>query len=240
MKTAPWLLAPPGSLAVGRVVQLDRDEASHAAGSLRLRPGDGVTLVDGSGRSAEAVLRALAKGRAEAEVVSVKEEAPPEGEGVTLVLAVLHGRGMDWAVEKSVEVGVRRFVPVVCERTQAGRRAALDRSPHWRRIALQALKQCKRTWAMEVADPLTVGDLAETFGADAGGVVADSHGVSIAELPASAGRVLLIGPEGGFAPREESLICDLGWPRLRLGPHVLRSETAAVVGASLLVGRDGA
>lgn len=235
MKTSPWLLAERGSLAAGRIIELDRNEVRHAAGALRLRPGDGMTLVDGAGWMAEAVLRELAKGRATAEVLSVREEAPPEGEGVTLALAVLHGRGMDWAVEKSVEVGVRRFVPVISERTQAGRRAALDRTPHWSRIALQALKQCKRTWAMEVAEPLTPAEVAETFGVGCGGVVADRHGVSVGDLPASAGRILLVGPEGGFAAGELSLFSDLGWPRLRLGPHVLRSETAAVVGAAVLV-----
>ncbi|MEJ2190011.1 MAG: RsmE family RNA methyltransferase [Acidobacteriota bacterium] len=238
MKASPWLLAEQGSLVAGQIIQLDGNEARHAAGALRLRPGDGVTLIDGSGCMAEAVLRELAKGRASAEVLSVREEAPPEGEGVTLALAVLHGRGMDWAVEKSVEVGVKRFIPVVGERTQAGRKAALDRAPHWGRIALQALKQCKRTWAMEVAEPLTPGEVAEIFGAQRGGVVADRHGVSVTELPASARRFLLVGPEGGFAPSEMNLFADLGWPRLRLGPHVLRSETAAVVGAAVLVAND--
>ena len=235
MKASPWLLAERGSLAEGRIIELDRNEVRHAAGALRLRPGDRVTLVDGAGRTAEAVLRELAKGRASAEVLAVCEQAQPEGEGVTLALAVLHGRGMDWAVEKSVEVGVRRFVPVVGERTQAGRKAARDRTPHWSRIALQALKQCKRTWAMEVSEPLTPGEIAENFGADRGGVVADRHGVSVSELPVSAGRLLLVGPEGGFAPEELGLFSDLGWPRLRLGPHVLRSETAAIVGAAVLV-----
>ncbi len=238
MKTSPWLLAERGSLAVGRVIRLNREEARHASGPLRLGAGDSVILVDGAGRLAEAVLREVARGQAGAEVLSVREEPPPSGKGVTLALAILHGRGMDWAVEKAVEVGVRRFVPVVGERTQAGRRAALDRSSHWSRIALQALKQCKRMWAMEVAAPLTLTEVAERYGPSGTGVVAHRHGVAFSNLPTSHGRVLLVGPEGGLTPEEEMLLSRLGWPRLRLGPHVLRSETAAIVGAALLVARD--
>lgn len=237
MKAPPWLLAEPGSLVAGQVIRLGRDEARHAAGPLRLNTGDRVVLIDGSGRQADAVFRGLGKDRAEAEVLEVLEEPRLEGEGVTLALGVLSSRGMDWAIEKAVEVGLRRFVPVVGERTQGGRRAALDRSPHWSRVALQALKQCKRMWAMELTEPLTLGEVAERYGRDRRGTVADRQGLPIDELPPSAGRLLVVGPEGGFGPQEERLLVDLGWSRLRLGPHVLRAETAAVVGGALLVAR---
>ena len=238
MKAQPWLLAASEELDVGRVLNLDPGEARHAAGPLRRRVGDSVILVDGSGRLAEAVLRGVGSRKVEAEVLSVRVEPPPVGEGVTLALGVLGSQAMDWAVQKAVEVGVRHLLPMISERTQAGRRTAADRSPHWNRIALQALKQCKRAWAMEVAEPLPLAEVIETYGAGGGGVVAAREGVSVGRLPANVGRLLVVGPEGGFGSAEDRLLADLDWPRLRLGAHVLRAETAAVVGAALLVARD--
>jgi 16S rRNA (uracil1498-N3)-methyltransferase len=119
------------------------------------------------------------------------------------------------------------------------KRGALSgRAEHWRRIALQALKQSHRPWAMEIVD---IGSLVEVADSDIlapGGVVADHNGVALADLPPSAGRLLVVGPEGGFSPNEDKLFADREWPRLRLGVHTLRTETAAVVGAAMLVARD--
>jgi 16S rRNA (uracil1498-N3)-methyltransferase len=103
---------------------------------------------------------------------------------------------------------------------------------------MQALKQSHRPWAMEITDIRSLVDLvdSDTFGPD--GVVADREGVALVDLPPSAGRLLMVGPEGGFSPEEGRLFAARGWPRLRLGPNVLRTETAAVVGAAMLVARD--
>ena len=101
---------------------------------------------------------------------------------------------------------------------------------------MQALKQCRRPWAMEIADvlPLQVFvDCRSTSGA-----VADREGCAIDELPGETVGVLVVGPEGGFTAEENELFERHGWPRLRLGPHVLRAETAAVVGGALMVARS--
>jgi 16S rRNA (uracil1498-N3)-methyltransferase len=138
---------------------------------------------------------------------------------------------MDWAVQKCVELGVHRFLPVVAERSQVRLRAAEGRLHHWRRLSRQALKQCRRAHAMAVEPPTSVAALAP-----AGGVLADPGGLRAADLPAEC-RLLLIGPEGGLSPTEEELLAASRWARLRLGPHTLRAETAAVVGAALLLNR---
>ena len=72
----------------------------------------------------------------------------------------------------------------------------------------------------------------------AGGVVADQGGVAIGGLPRSCGRVLVVGPEGGFSATEDELFTSSRWVRLRLGANILRSETAAVVGGAMMVARD--
>jgi len=176
------------------------------------------------------------KTRVNAEIASVHVAAAMPGDGVTLALAVLEPRAMDWAVQKAVEVGIRRLQPILTDRTQSGRRAASGRSDHWHRIAFQALKQCRRPWAMEVFKLQTLTHLVE--GNEAAGVVADQDGVAIGGLPRSCGRVLVVGPEGGFSAAEGELFNSNGWFRLRLGANILRSETAAVVGGAMMVAYD--
>lgn len=236
MKDPPWLLVESGLLEVGTRLELDSAEARHAAGPLRLRNGDRVVLADGAGAVAEARLCAVARNRVEAEVCQVTSEPLPAGEGVTLALAVVETRALEWAVQKAVEVGVRTFVPMLTERTQAGRRDVVRRSPHLERVARQALKQCRRAWAMRIADPDTLAGVVERA-PPAAGVAADRDGGAASDLPAADGWVLAVGPEGGFSADEVRLFAKHGWHRLWLGPHVLRAETAAIVGAAVLVAR---
>ncbi len=232
----PWLLAPQSPLEPGASVELEAAESRHLTRVLRRSAGQTVVLTNGSGQVAEAVLVELGRGRLAASV-KVVHRAPPLPAEVTLALGVLHTGAMDLAVQKAVEVGVATVLPVLCERSQLARRAAEGRRAHWQRVADQALKQCRRAWALEVAEPVT---LAQVLGrTPAGvGVVADPGGGSADGLPEAAARVLLVGPEGGFDPAEEEAVARAGWYRLGLGPFVLRAETAAVVGSSLLVRRQ--
>jgi len=232
----PWLLVDPGVLAVGQRVRLDPAESRHLFHALRRRVGDRVTLADGAGGVAVGAVEVASVRGAEVAVETLQVVPPPARPDVTVALGVLHGQAMDWAVQKVVEVGVGRFVPVVAERSQLGVRPARGRVEHWRRVARQALKQCRRPWAMEVEDPRSVEDLAP-LGRSGGGLVADPLGDSLDTLPSRSAALLLVGPEGGLTGAEIRLLAGEGWRTLRLGPHVLRAETAAVVGAALLVNR---
>ena len=238
MKTVPWLLAVSGDLEAGNIVVLDPTEARHLIGALRRRPGDQVVLADGMGAVAEARLVAAGKERVEAQVLRVHREPEPELRGVTVALALIDNRAMDWAVQKAVEVGVGRFVPMETERVQMRGRGFDSRVEHWRRISIQALKQCRRPWAMAVTEVMPLAALVESEFETEGGVVADLEGSALGELPDAAGNLLVVGPEGGFTDAEDELFDRHGWPRLRLGPHILRAETAAVVGGAMMVLRN--
>jgi 16S rRNA (uracil1498-N3)-methyltransferase len=236
MKTAPWLLAPLEGIEVGQAVVLDPEEARHLSGALRRRIGDEVVLIDGNGRVVEGRILAIGRSRVEAKVISFHRQPSPRLPGVTVGMAIISSRNMDWAVQKAVEIGVQRFIPVETERAQIRGASAETRIDHWRKISLQALKQCRRVWGMEVGDVVALPDLVENT--ESAGVVADCNGSAIDQLPEGVGSLLLVGPEGGFAPSERELLECCGWPRLRLGPHVLRAETAAVVGGAMLVARS--
>jgi 16S rRNA (uracil1498-N3)-methyltransferase len=235
MKKPPWLLVPPGKIEAGAVIDLDAGEGRHAIGPLRLRSGDPVVIADGRGGIADAELVLEGRKRVSAVVVSVREAPEARvGREFTLALAVLEGKAMDWAVQKAVEVGVGRFQPLLTQRTQRGRREPAGPSSHLERIALQALKQCRRPWAMEILPPRTLAELVE-MDRGFGGVVADPEGSSPAELSTVAAPVLAVGPEGGFSSEEVALLSTHQWHRVRLGDYILRSETAAIVGSAMIL-----
>ena len=232
MKQAPWLLASEGELKEGCRVVLDSVEARHVRGALRLKTGDPEELTDGAGSVAPGRLFIERRGVAEVAVESVNHVPRPEA-GHSLAVAVLAGPAMDLVAQKAVELGVERLTPVWCARSQISLKRAATRVDHWLRISRQALKQCRRAWAMELAPPMTLFELLRLINADRG-LVAGAGGGTLDDLPQGRERVLLIGPEGGFSPEEEDLIKDSGWPKLRLGNHVLRAETAAIAGAAIL------
>jgi 16S rRNA (uracil1498-N3)-methyltransferase len=233
VKQAPWLLVRPGELAAGRAVKLEPAEARHATGALRLTPGREVLLTDGAGGVGFGVLTLARRGRAEVSVDRV-DRVPAPVSGLTLAMAVLAGGAMDLVVQKAVELGVRRFVPVCCDRSQFGRERAVERTDHWTRLAMQALKQCRRAWAMEIEAPISMTDLVATTESNRG-IVADADGDRVKTFePISADPILLVGPEGGFSPEETSAIEAAEWPRICLGPHVLRAETAAIAGVAVI------
>lgn len=235
MKTAPWLLAEPGALVAGRTVDLDSIETRHALGALRLASGHKVVLTDGVGSVASGELFSERRGRVQV-VLDVVDCVPPPKGGLTLAMAVLAGTAMDLVVQKAVELGVSRLVPVCCVRSQFGLQRAGARADHWSRLGRQALKQCQRAWAMEVTPPTTLVDLLSHVGSDRG-VLAHPSGKTVDSLSLSSSPVLLVGPEGGFAPEEEAGCEEARWPRVWLGPHVLRAETAAIAGSAIIQAR---
>lgn len=237
MKTPPRLLVDPGVLGGEPRVRLDAVESAHVSGALRGRAGDEVRLVDGAGAEAEAVLAEVSRRRVVVEIRAVQRFPEPGGVGVTVAMAVVERQPMDWAVQKAVEVGARRFVPLLSERTQNRGRDFSRQLEHWRRVARQAIKQCRRAWEMQVAEPRPPVELGEDLGPGRA-VLADREGRPLSEIPDAAVGTLVVGPEGGFASSELELFDRLEWPRLRLGVHVLRAETAAVVGAAVLVARS--
>jgi 16S rRNA (uracil1498-N3)-methyltransferase len=236
VKTPPRLLVDPHGLREGCRVELDPAEARHALGPLRLRQGDRVVLIDGAGGIADGRLLRARRGRAEIEIVGIDRVAVPDP-GPVLAVGVLAGAAMDLVIQKAVELGVERVVPVCCARSQHGPERANTRAGHWRRVGLQALKQCHRPWAMAVDPAVTLAELVDGPWS-AIGIVADPEG-GPARTIASGRRCLLVGPEGGFVADERRRLADAGWPGLRLGPHVLRAETAAIAGAAVLVSCAG-
>jgi len=222
----PWVLVDELE-GPGRC-RLDGMESRHLRKVLRKRVGDSVMVTDGRGALGEASIEELQRPVAVLNIHGV--ERVPRPEGPEMLLGILHGRAMDWAVQKSVELGVGRLLPLRLSRCQAADRAA-GRLEHWRALARQALKQCHRVWEMEILPPADLEEILEDPAPP--GFLAEA---SAGEWPGDEGIAarMLVGPEGGLSGTEKRLLLEAGWKALSLGSHVLRAETAVLAGAFFL------
>jgi 16S rRNA (uracil1498-N3)-methyltransferase len=220
----------PGSPEAGAVLVLPAASAHHAVRVLRLGAGDAITLFTGAGGELAATISRADKRET---IVTVDRFDPVERESllaVTLVQAIAANDAMDYAVRKAVEMGVAAIAPVVSAhgaRFPDGERGA-KRLAHWRQIAVAACEQCGRNRVPPVAEPQDLGAWLGQRDATRRGVMFAPNAAAC--LPALAPPVgaldVLIGPEGGFGPREHELAQAAGVTAVRLGPRILRTETA--------------
>jgi 16S rRNA (uracil1498-N3)-methyltransferase len=159
---------------------------------------------------------------------------------LTLVLAIFKFDRMEWAIEKCTELGVSRIVPVVARRTDAHlAAAAAKRAERWRKIALQASEQSRRSSPPEITGPLKF-DAAVALAGSSRVVLAESEQRTrlrevLASHPPEGELVLAIGPEGGWTADELHLFQSSGWISASLGPTILRAETAAIAATAIAI-----
>ncbi|MEQ1872415.1 MAG: RsmE family RNA methyltransferase [Ilumatobacteraceae bacterium] len=202
-------------------ISLSKDDTHHLFRVLRLRDGETVTVSDGRGEWRACTV--TGNGLVPTGDVMVESAAP----SITIAAAIPKGDRVEWMVQKLTELGVSEIVFMHCDRSVVrwkGDRGAnqLDRLT---RVAREAAMQSRRVWLPALRGPVEFAEAAAFPGA----VIADPDGDA-----AGTATVVLIGPEGGFADAERQL-CPLS---IRLGPGILRVETAAVAAAAIL-GRDG-
>jgi len=222
----------PGDIRDG-IVALRGQEAHHAAVVLRIRPGERISVADGTGRVMEAVVSNVGD-TVDARVHSIREIGPLVP-AITLFQGIAKGERMDVVVQKSVEIGVARIVPVMSDRTVArwDDRKRAKSVQRWREIAKGAGKQCGTAWFTHVED------IADTFDVASPAVALDPDADARLRdvLPASRpdGLSLVIGPEGGLSPDELDTLRECGVAVATLGPRILRTETAGPVAAALIL-----
>ena len=239
-----------GPPAPGQRATLDREESRHVRTVLRLHDGDPLAVTDGRGHACEAVIRGGGKHAVTVEITGVATEtaevAPPR---LHLVCAVVKGKRFEFAVEKAVELGAHRITPLLTLRGVIDPREG--KQDRWRGLLQAALKQSGRCWLPELTGPATLGEALDAaagpvyFGAAPGDLVAETPQRPTA-LAAQAARrrldgqpapeqlTLLVGPEGGWEAEELRVLAERDAIPLWLGPHVLRTETAALSGLAVM------
>lgn len=224
-----FLETPPED---GRSFVLRGDEHHHLSRVMRMRVGEQLLAADGAGTMYRAAIDRIDKDETRCVIEAILPGSNEPRRSVTLVQAVLKNPAkMDWIVEKAVELGASRIMPVRTARSLPG----ADKSARWRAIALAAMKQCGRCrWpaveavtdivhALDALDP-TCALLMCHEATDTGETIERA----LAALSADAPMAILIGPEGGFDAAELAVFDARGGVRVSLGLRRLRSETAAV------------
>ena len=231
-------------LAVGARVALPEGAAAHLLRVLRLGVGDGCVLFNGDGHDYDARIVAAGKRGGEAEVTgrrAVDNESPLR---IVLVQGIARGEKMDWILQKATELGVAGFVPVGSERSEVrlqGERAA-RRCEHWRSVVVSACEQSGRARVPDIAAPQGLAAALAALPADSLRLTLDPEAeAGIAALPAPGDRtlVLAIGPEGGWSPRDRETLSAAGFTGQRLGPRILRTETAGMAAIAALQSKYG-
>jgi 16S rRNA (uracil1498-N3)-methyltransferase len=223
------VLIPPGVWTAGQRISLDDNEVHH----LRVRRAQDreiVELLDGTGLRGTGRLVQAGK-QWSVEVQSTHHESRPAE--LTLAVAAGDRDRFSWMVEKAVELGVTRVVPLETARS-SGVATGL-REAHLRRLrrhALEATKQCGVAWAVQVEEPLSLDDFRGRPLAGSGWL-ADRAGAPPPTRLGGNALTVVIGPEGGFAEAERTGLVAAGYLPIVLGPHALRFETAALAAAAL-------
>ena len=213
---------------------LQGEQAQHLARVLRAQPGQIFDVVaNGFLHRAEIV------SANEREVVfTLHEELEADAAlPVHLLLAVFKFDHLEWGIEKATELGAARITPVLARRTEKHlAQASVKRVERWRRIALEAAQQSRRTDVPVVDDPVTLKAALAMVAADTKLLLAETEQENALRTALEgdiATLALAIGPEGGWAPDEMALFVESGWQPVTLGPRILRAETAAIAALSV-------
>lgn len=224
-------------LAPGAEVLLPEEVAQHLLRVLRLAPGDACVLFNGDGHDYEARLLAADKRQARAQVLAARAVATESPLRITLLQGIARGEKMDFILQKATELGVARVLPVESERSEvklAGARAD-KRLAHWRQVVVSACEQSGRARVPEVLPPQPLAAAAALR--EGQGFLLDPQAeTALATLRGTplAACTLAIGPEGGWSPRDRAQLDAAGFGGLRLGPRVLRTETAGLAAIAAL------
>ena len=236
-----------GPLASGDLLQLPAPAAAHVARVLRAREGDPVVLFNGDGREYQSRIETVRGSRVAVAVGTARTVDRESPVALTLLQCLPRGDRMDWIVQKATELGVERIVPLVSRRSvvriSAGQ--AESKAMHWRAIAVAACEQSGRNRVPAIDAPRGLDEHLGSIGSagmrfvldpDAAPPAADAAWVHAATPIA---LDVAVGPEGGFEPQELDGFRIAGYCGVRLGPRILRTETAAIAALVWLQTRFG-
>ena len=235
MKNTYRFFVPPASIS-GTAVQIaDRDTLHQWQSVLRLRPGQRIALLDGSGHGYTVELETLDKRVATGRIVAQYVAGGEPAFAVALYVALIRGERFEWVLQKGTELGATRFVPIVCERSQSEAGAA--KRERWERIIREAAEQAGRGVLPALDEPVPFSS----------GLAERNNGLFLSEGPSArpfkaalaaqpADTVAIwSGPEGGWSEAETLAAAQAGLKVASLGPRILRAETAPIAALSALM-----
>jgi 16S rRNA (uracil1498-N3)-methyltransferase len=223
----------PGDLSQGATRDLPQAAAHHAARVLRLNVGDPVVLFNGQGGESSGQVHIITKSRVAVRIGARLAREAESPVAISLVQGLSARERMDFTVQKAVELGVTEIFPVETRRSvmRLAQERAERRVEHWQNLAISACEQCGRN-RVPVIHP--VSGLADWLGAHPSTqaelrvILSAGAAMRFHDLSPATRVQLLAGPEGGFTPEEVELAQACDFTAVRLGPRILRTETAAI------------
>jgi 16S rRNA (uracil1498-N3)-methyltransferase len=223
---------------------LTGDQATHLARVLRAEPGQIYDVVANGFLHRAEITTVSAGNSGEPEVHFILHEELESDAALPLhlLLAVFKFDHMEWAIEKATELGIARITPILARRTEKHlAQSATKRAERWRRIALEASKQSRRTTIPDIADPIPLKQALEQEQSPTRILLSETEQattITTALLNAKSSNqetdtALAIGPEGGWTPEEITLFTQHNWQPVTLGPRILRAETAAIAAIAI-------
>jgi len=219
----------------------------HLRQSLRLHPGDALTVTDGQGMRYRTTVTDVTTQQITGQILDTQQSPPRTAPSLVLALALLKGEKMDWAIQKASELGIDRIVPVYAAHSVV--KLQPDRADHqlsrWQRIALEAAQQSERWTIPAIETPATLPELFARYAVcGSKNILAErSSGPSLHTIPLPVDPkqtvIIVIGPEGGWSLEELQLAQKQGYRDISLGKRILRAETAAIAAISILQSRLG-
>jgi 16S rRNA (uracil1498-N3)-methyltransferase len=236
----------PAALTAGATVALPRDTAAHLQRVLRLEVGDALSVFDGNGSEFHATLASGRKDEASVRLSNAINSSKESSLKITLLQGIARGEKMDLIMQKATELGVHRIIPVSMARSAVKLNTdnKETKRAHWLGVTISACEQSGRSVLPELLPAMPLHQALADGRSELSLLLSpDETARSIRELFASKPGVraitLLVGPEGGFEESEHALAADLGFLNCRLGPRVLRTETAALAAISALLALGG-
>jgi len=224
-------------------VLLDPDETRHLREVLRLREGAFVQIFDGEGKEFICVIEQINKKETSLKIQEeIAPSAPESGLNLTLAVALMKGEKYDLVVQKAVELGVTKLVPLLTKRCDIKIKDAKDvekKSERWRKIALEAAKQSGRAKLMKIGTLAEFENFIESSENDTKILFAERGGGRFSEIKAGKNITAMTGAEGGWEDSEIEAAWTKGFQIITFGGRILRAETAAIAVASILQNHYG-
>lgn len=222
-----------------KTVALDFEQTRHLRDVLRLRQAEKVQVFDGEGKEFSCEIETIGKKETLLKVIEEVSPTAPESDlDLTLAIALLKGEKFDLVVQKAVELGATKIIPLNTKRADvkfAGTERKLER---WRKIVVDATKQCGRAKLMKITEPLDFKEFVEI--ADGTRILfAERSGESFSQVKTNQKMTAVIGSEGGWEESEIEAARKNGFQIITLNGRILRAETAAISIATILQHRFG-
>ncbi|HDZ62682.1 MAG TPA: 16S rRNA (uracil(1498)-N(3))-methyltransferase [Nitrospirae bacterium] len=229
------IFLPPEQLT-SEEISITGDQARYLFLVLRVTPGDAVIIFDGQGHKYTCKVLSSRKKETLVHLINKETYSVESPLSITLAQGIAKGDRMDFIVQKSTELGVKKIVPLVTERSEVKRTNKVDR---WRKIALSASQQSGREKVPNIFEPLSLEEFLNTHGTDKGMIFSEEEKEqhfkeTLNAFQGASEITLLIGPEGGFSKNEVSTAIQKGFISVSLGPRILRTETAPLTALSIV------